>query len=253
MKKYFAIIALVVLAAFSLSAFAQDKTAPLPDKKENPGARGPLARIKEDLQLTPDQEAKLKEFQKVRQAEGQAFAEQMKKVRTDLQTLRKDDKADPSKVNGLIDQMFKLQADRAKAQFKNRKDMEKIFTPDQLQKMKNGREQFLGGDRMGGFMPGRMGMRMGMGARMGMGMGTRMGMGMGMGRGMMNRGSMMRGPLMRFGMRMGRMMQRFMPRGGRPGFGPMGRPGMGMMRQRPGSEAPIKEKAPEKKAPETKK
>jgi Spy/CpxP family protein refolding chaperone len=241
MKKYFAIIALIVLAGFGLSAFAQDKAAaPAQDKKENPGARGPLARIKEDLQLTPDQEAKLKEFQKVRQAEGQAFAEQMKKVRTDLQTLRKDEKADPGKVDGLIDQMYKLQADRAKAQFKNRKDMEKIFTPEQLQKMKNGRERL-----MGGLMAGRMGM--------GMGMGMRMGMGTGMRGAMMHRGAMMRGPMMRLGMRMGRMMQRFAPRGARPGFGQMRHPGMGMMMRRPGALAPIKEKAPEAKAPETKK
>jgi Spy/CpxP family protein refolding chaperone len=240
MKKYFAVISIVVLAAFGLSAFAQDKAAaPAPNKQENPGVRGPLARIKENLQLTPDQEAKLKEFQKIRQTEAQAFAERMKKIRTDMQTLRKDDKADPAKVDGLIDQMFKLQAERAKAQFKNRKDVEKIFTPEQLQKMKNGRERFMGGF-MGGFMPGPggRGMRRGMG-----------------------RGMMMRGPMMRFGMRMGRMMNRFMHRGGRPGFGPMDGPrGMGMgrgrMMRRPGAqldEAPMKEKAPEKKAPEAKK
>ena len=163
-----------------------------------------------------------------------------------MQALRKDDKADPNKVNGLIDQMFKLQADRAKAQYKNRKDVEKIFTPEQLQKIKTGRERFMGGF-MGGFMPGPMG---GPG-----GMGMRMGMGMGMGRGMM-----MRGPLMRFGMRMGRMMQRFMPRGGmgmgmgmRMGMG-MGM-GRGMMMRRPGARREgviLKDKAPEK-APEAKK
>ena len=211
---------------------------PAPAKPEKPTAHGPLGRIKGALQLTPEQEVKLKEFHKARQDENKAFSEQMKKVRSDMQALRKDDKADPNKVNGLIDQMFKLQADRAKAQFKNRKDMEKIFTPEQLQKMKDGRGQF-----MGGFMPGRMGGPGGMGMRMGMGM---------------DRSMMMRGPMMRFGMRMRMMMQRFMPRGRMFGFGPMGRRfghGRGMMMRRPGGRrdrAPLKDKAPEAK-PEVKK
>jgi len=256
MKKYFAAIAIVALAAFGLSAFAQDKAAPVPAKPDKPVAQGPLSRIKDSLQLTPEQEARLKEFRKTREDENKAFSEQMKKVRTDMQALQKDDKADPNKVNGLIDQMFKLQADRAKAQFKNRKDMEKIFTPEQLQKMRNREGMAMGPGRMGGFMGrGQMGGFMGRG-RMGGFMPGRMGGpgGMGLGRGMM-----MRGPLMRLGMRMRMMMQRFMPRGGMFGFGPMGRhfgPGMGPMMRRPGGlrgHAPLKDKAPEAKSPEIKK
>ncbi len=233
MKKYFVPLVLVALAAFGLSLFAQDQAAaPAPGKSEKPAFQGPLARAKEALKLTPEQETKLKEFHKARQAENKSFAEQMKKYRSDLQALRKDDKADPNKVNGLIDQMFKLQADRAKAQFKNRKDMEKIFTPEQLQKLKNGRSMFMGPGRMGGFMGGFMAGPMG-------GPG-----GMGFGRGMM-----MRGPLMRFGMRM-RMMMRRMFR-----FGRMGRhngPGMRTMmhHHRP---APTKDKTPDSKSPEVKK
>ena len=241
MKKYFATIAIIVLFAFGLSAFAQEKTPP-PAKPDKPAAQGPLGRVKEALQLTPEQETKLKEFAKARQEENKAFNEQMKKMRTDMQALRNDPKADPNKVNGLIDQMFKFQADRAKAQFKNQKDREKIFTPEQLEKMKNGRQMLMrGGMRggfMGGFMPGRMG-----------GPG-----GMGFGRGMM-----MRGPMMRFGLRMGLrmgLMQRFMPRlvsmfrFGRMGrhFGP-GR-GMGMMMRRPGGQ---RGPASEAKKPEVKK
>jgi Spy/CpxP family protein refolding chaperone len=245
MKKYFITIAIVALVAFGLSAFAQEKTPPSA-KPDRPAAQGPLGRVKEDLQLTPEQEAKIKEFAKTRQEENKVFNEQMKKMRTDMQALRNDPKADPNKVNGQIDQMFKLQADRAKAQFKNRKDMEKIFTPEQLQKMRNRGAMVMGGGRMGGFM-GRGQMGGFMSGRMG-GSG-----GMGFGRGMM-----MRGPLMRLGMRMRMMMQRFMPRGGMSGFGPMGRhfgPGMGPMMRRPGGlrgHAPLKDKAPEAK-PEVKK
>jgi Spy/CpxP family protein refolding chaperone len=253
MKKISALIVFVALLAFGLNALAQDQDkAPAAGQRMRAAAGGPLARIKEDLKLTPEQEAKLKEFQQARQKDGQAFTEQIKKVRTEMQALRQDDKADPAKFNALIDQMFKLQSDRAKAQFKGRLDMQKIFTPEQLKKMKEARGGFAG--RMGGFMgrPDAMGMGMRMG--MGMGMGMRMGMGRGMGRGMM-----MREPMMRFGMRMGRMMNRSMQRGGRMGMGRMGRPfgpGMGMPMHRPGvlrEGVPLKEKTPEPKAPEAKK
>jgi Spy/CpxP family protein refolding chaperone len=233
MKKYVAAIVLVALGAFGLSLFAQDQTtAPAVVKPDRPAFQGPLARAKDALKLTPDQEARLKEFHKARQADNKAFTEQMKKLRSDMQALRQDDKADPNKVNGLIDQMFKLQADRAKAQFKNRKDLEKIFTPEQLQKMKNGRSMFMGLGRMGGFMPGPRG-------------------GMGFGRGMMMRGPMMRGPMMRFGMRL-KMMMRNMLRFGRRGL--HFRPGMQMMRHH-GARGPAhsKDKTPEPKSPEVKK
>jgi Spy/CpxP family protein refolding chaperone len=229
MKKYFAAIAIVVLFAFGLSALAQEKTPP-PAKPDKPAAQGPLSRVKEALQLTPEQETKLKEFAKARQEENKAFNEQMKKMRTDMQALRNDPKADPNKVNGLIDQMFKFQADRAKAQFKNQKDREKIFTPEQLEKMKNGRQMLMRGGMRGGFMGGPGGMRFG-------------------------RGMMMRGPMMRFGLRMG-LMQRFMPRlGDMFRFGRMGRHfgpgrGMGMMMRRPGGQ---RGPASEAKKPEVKK
>jgi Spy/CpxP family protein refolding chaperone len=247
MKKISALIVFVALLAFGLNALAQDQDkAPAAGQRMRPAAGGPLARIHSDLNLTPEQEAKLKEFQQVRQKDGQAFTEQIKKVRTEMQALRQDDKADPAKFNALVDQMFKLQSDRAKAQFKGRLDMQKIFTPEQLKKMKDARAPLMEGGPRGQFMGGHRGM----GMRMGMGMGMRGGMG---------RGMMMGRPFMRFGMRMGQMMDRFMQRGGRMGMGRMGRPfgpGMGLPMHRPGvlrEGVPLKEKAPEPKAPEAKK
>jgi Spy/CpxP family protein refolding chaperone len=235
MQKYFAVIAIVALTAFGLSAFAQDKT-PAPAK---PGDRAPMARLKEDLQLTPDQVAKLKEFAKARQEENKVFGEQMQKLRTEMGTLRQDSQADPNKVNGLIDQMFKMQADRAKAQFKNQKEREKIFTPEQLEKMKSRRPLMMGlamrGGPMGGFMRGPMG-----GA---------MGMGLGFGRGPMRFPGMMR-----FGRGM-QFMQRFMPgMRGMARFGRMDRPngrGMGMMMRHPGAGRRVPDG--DEKKPEVKK
>ena len=161
MSKFVSLIARMAVLALGLSAMAQDQTPPpAPEKAAKAPAPGPQARLKDFLKLTPEQEAKLKDFQKARQDENKAFAEQMKKLRGDMQTLRKDPKSDPAKFNGLIDQMFKLRADQAKAQFKAMKEREKIFTSEQLEKMKNAR---------GMMMRGRM--AFGQGLRRGFGQG----------------------------------------------------------------------------------
>jgi Spy/CpxP family protein refolding chaperone len=218
MKRYAVIAAMVALVAFGLAAFAQEKPAEKA-RPASPAIKAPMAGMKVALQLTPEQEAKLKEFQKARQTENQAFGDQMKKLREDMQALRQADKPDSAKMNGLIDQIFKLQAERAKAGIKNAQEREKIFTPEQLEKMKNGRMGMRGpsmgmapgmGMRSGMMMRGRMGMRPGMGMQMGMrpgmmrdrmGMRPGMGMRMGMRPGMMIRGRV--GQEIRRGLRMG--------------------------------------------------
>jgi hypothetical protein len=217
MKKYMTIIAMLAVAAFGLSLFAQEKPAP-PAKPGQPDVQAPLARVKDALNITPEQEIKIKEFNKNRAEAGKAFAEQMKKVRQDMQALRKDGQADPAKLNDLIDQSFKLRADQAKAGFKNAEVWKKIFTQEQLDKMKNVRSR-----------QGRMGL-MGGGMSQGQMMRGHGRMMRGQGRMMRDRGMTMRGRgmgmQMGMGMRMG-MGQRFL---GMPGMREMRRPGMRMKR-----------------------
>jgi hypothetical protein len=74
------------------------------------------------------------------------------------------------------EEMMKLRAERAKAAFRHRGEVEKIFTPEQLEKMEAFRERAL--DRPGMAGRGRMGFgRMGF---RGPGMGRFMGPGFGM-------------------------------------------------------------------------
>lgn len=213
MKKYFAALTILGFLFLSVGGFSQQP----PAKQEKPAApapaqKGPMAHMKEFLQLTPEQEAKIKDMQKARQEDQKAFREQMQKLRGELAPLLKDPKADQNKINGLVDQIAKLGAERTKKVLANRSPMQKILTPEQLEKLKNapmtGR---------GGFMGGMPGMDQGMGSGMGQGrMRMRPGMGQGMGPGM-GQGRMRMQPGMGGGMGMGpmggvRMM-------GRPGFG----------------------------------
>lgn len=190
MKRY-ALVVIIGLLGLGLTVGAQEN--PAPPAKPKPAPQAPLAKIKEALKITPEQEVKLKSFREARQNENKAFAEQMKKLRGDLQALRQDPKSDPNKVNGLIDQFYKFQADRAKGRLKSGQEWTKLFSQEQLDIMKKGRNRG-------------------------------MGMGMGRGRDMMGRGQM-RGQ--------GRSMVppgQMMGRGQRPGLGQriMG-PGMGQM------------------------
>jgi Spy/CpxP family protein refolding chaperone len=169
-----------VVLALGLSGLAQEK----PDPSAKPGQakmapQGPMNRLKDALQITPEQEAKLKEHRKAVAEQQKNFAEQMKKVREEMQALRKDGaEGDLNKTNSLIDRMYKVRADQAKAQAKNKADRAKIFTPEQLAKMKQGAQKLQGRG---------MGQGQGMGPMMNRGrvMG-RQGRGM-----MMNRGRMM--------------------------------------------------------------
>lgn len=80
----------------------------------------------------------------------------MEKFRADLRELMKDPQANEKKIHGLIDEMFKLRAAEMKNSIKHREEMKKIFTPEQLEKIKNlrGRMARFIGRRMGGFKPG---------------------------------------------------------------------------------------------------
>jgi Spy/CpxP family protein refolding chaperone len=234
MKKRTAILAIAGLMLLSLGSFAQqppakpEKPAPAKPGQTAPGPQGqqgPLARLQNFLSLTPEQVQKFKDFQKSRQDEQKGFRDQMQKLRGDLRPLLKDEKADKGKINGLIDQIAKLGADRAKQALGNRGGIQKILTPEQVDKLKKAgpavRQRLMNFFRGQGMAPGagqmRGGRMMQPGMRgqgmLGQGMAPgRMGRGQGMGQGMRGQGmvpgQMGRGQMMRPGMGQ-RMMQRF--------------------------------------------
>jgi Spy/CpxP family protein refolding chaperone len=190
MRKCLAALTIMGFLFLTVGAYAQQPPAkPEKPAKPEPGPRAPLANLKDFLQLTPEQEAKIKDMQKARQGEQKAFRDEMQKLRGELNPLLKDPKADQNKINSLVDQIAKLGADRTKKVLANRNPLQKILTPEQLEKLKNAPARMMGGRGMG---PGMQGMRQGMGQGMGPGMGRGMGPGMhqrmrpglGMGRGM---------------------------------------------------------------------
>ncbi len=171
MNKRTMTMAVIAFLALGLSGLAQDKpVAPGQQARDQVRPMRQMERMNEALGLTPDQEAKLEAHRKAVIEKQKAFAEQMKKAREEMQALRKDGAGpDPAKQEALIDQMFKLRADQAKAMVRNRLDREKIFTPEQLEKMKNRRDLMMGSGM--GLREGRLGMAGARGMMMGRGAG----------------------------------------------------------------------------------
>jgi len=207
MKKQTAILAIVGMLLLGAVSFAQQPPPAKPQKpapQGQPGDKpqdqqGGLSRLADYLKLTPEQIQKFKDMQKARQDEQKAFRDQMQKLRGDLRPLLRDQKADPAKINGLIDQIAKLGADRAKQVLAGRGGFQKILTPEQADKLKNAppamRQRLM--NMFGGQGMGPMGMRgPGLGMR-GPGMGPGMGMGM-RGQGRMMGGGFLQGLMRRF-------------------------------------------------------
>ena len=114
-------LVLFVFALIPLFGYAQPRDRP--------------GRFGEFLDLTPEQRAKLEEFRKSGAEERQAHFEKMRKLREDMREAMKDPEANESKLNGLIDEMAKLRADRMKRGLARTREMKKIFTPEQQEKL----------------------------------------------------------------------------------------------------------------------
>lgn len=137
-KKMIGLVGLVLMVAFIYSTL--NAQAVRPPRAGRPGAFSQV--LKDALQLTLEQEKKLEEFRQARLAEAKAHREKMVPMRDELRKLMADPRADEQKVNNLIDQMAKLRADRMKALYQSKKAWEKIFTPEQLKKLQEYRQDF---------------------------------------------------------------------------------------------------------------
>jgi Spy/CpxP family protein refolding chaperone len=126
-----------------LAARAQDEKVSQ-DKPRAQERLRPRDAARELFNITPEQEKKLKEFREARSKDRQAFGDRMGTMRRELRELMKDPKTNQAKIGGLIDGMSTLRADRLKTAIRTRGDWQKLFTPEQLEKMKSYRGAFMG-------------------------------------------------------------------------------------------------------------
>ncbi len=164
-----AVLAFAAALLFPALAAAQGQRTAPPPRDERPARMT----AREALDLTPEQEKALEGFRKARADEAKAYRDEMSKLAAERRELAKDPMANQAKLDALIDKTWKMRAEREKATFRNRLEMDKIFTPEQREKMKGVRQRLADRPGLAGRMPmgrGRMAFR-GPGRMMGRGFG----------------------------------------------------------------------------------
>jgi Spy/CpxP family protein refolding chaperone len=129
------IVGFLLLALWPLAA--QEEPGPAPGV-------GPAPERFKWLDLTPEQQTKLKDMRKSHEEAMKGLREQQMKMGEEMKKLLADPNADQKKVDSLIDEMAKLQATRMKSNIRFRQDMGKVFTPQQLEKLKKAKSAFQG-------------------------------------------------------------------------------------------------------------
>lgn len=154
MKRYVISISLMlVFLSFILSpSNLLGQESEKPEKKVFRGC--PMA-AENFLDLTDEQKSKLEEFRKTRQEEMKKLTDNMRAVRKELRELMRDPEANEKKILGLYDQISKFQSSRFKKFVQHRKEIKKILTPEQLEKLEKFRNRIaqrrnLGRARFGG-------------------------------------------------------------------------------------------------------
>ncbi len=134
MKRY-ALFMTLILFFLSSTIFppnAQGQEAKKPEKKvsrDHPSGRGDF------LDLTPEQKSKMEEFRIKGQEERKESMENMQAVRKELRELMRDPEANEKKILGIYDQLAKLRSNRFKKFVQHRKEIKKMLTPEQWEKL----------------------------------------------------------------------------------------------------------------------
>lgn len=129
---------MVITFIFVFLAFGFLPSLVFSQAQEKPGKEvkpAPVRPGEKFLELTAEQKAKLDELRKMQQEERREFMENMRAVRQDLDQLLRNPEADQKDIDAVIDKMAKLRASHLKKAIQHRREVRKIFTPEQLEKM----------------------------------------------------------------------------------------------------------------------
>ena len=135
MKKRILVISLTIIF-LGLFLFQVDSSAQMRQRPQRNVDRENF------LDLTPEQKDQFKELRKGRLEENKQLFEKMKNLRQSLRDLKQDPEASEKKIDNMIDEITKLQANRMKLAFRHRQELKKILTPEQLEKLEKTREIF---------------------------------------------------------------------------------------------------------------
>ena len=134
MKKY-VLFMILILFFLSFTLFPPNAQAQEAKKDEKKVSRNYPRAWGEFMDLTAEQKAKLDEFRKKNQEERKASRENMKAVHKELRELMRDPEANEKKILGIYDKLAKHRVERFKRSIQHRKEIKKILTTEQWQKL----------------------------------------------------------------------------------------------------------------------
>ena len=126
-------VLVAALLVFSVQVFLSPVYAETPQEKKEP--EKVTSEKRNFLDLTEDQKNKLEELRKAQRESMVMFKEKVNILGKELRELSKDPQANAEKIEKLRDEMFNLRIDRMKKSYLHQKEIRKVYTPDQLQKM----------------------------------------------------------------------------------------------------------------------
>ncbi len=137
MKNKLMAISVVLLFLFVITSMLSAQ--PL----RRPGAFWPGLgpRWQEWLGLTADQKSKIESLRQTHQKEMQGLWDKLAELQKQLREARQDPKADPKKIDSLIDEIFKLRAAQMKARIKHQAEIEKVLTKEQKDKLDQAKQR----------------------------------------------------------------------------------------------------------------
>ena len=153
MKRYILFMTLI-LFFLSFSIYPPSAQSQEVKKSEKNVSRDHPSGWGDFLDLTPEQKSKLEEFRKKRQEERKESIENMRAVRKELRELMRDLEANEKKILGIYDKLSKFRSDCFKKFVQHRKEIKKILTPEQWEKLEKFKKRMA--RRRGRFM-GRKG------------------------------------------------------------------------------------------------
>ena len=127
-----AITALTIIA-FSFNVSAQQAEFRKTDFKEGKHKQR-FEQLKQELNLTPQQQEQMKEIHKDIKEQVKPLHEQLKANREKIRELSASGQANQRAINNLIDESASLKAKMQKLHFEGRLKVKSVLTPEQAQK-----------------------------------------------------------------------------------------------------------------------
>lgn len=124
------LVAVLVLGVYQVALAANNQTQASP----KPGRPVP-SQIINDLNLTPEQVAKIKELRLAFEKDTLQLRTDIKSKEINLRELRQAASPDLNQINAAIDELFRLRAELAKKEAAQQLALQAVFTPEQRAKM----------------------------------------------------------------------------------------------------------------------